>query len=196
MKHLSPTQRLPLGIPINIAITEKQKARGDPIILRVLSFSFSPASLRHKEAFAEQRGEAFRGGSRKFRKGWPGHLPAIQILFILLRILLKIIRNFKQKWWSRDPRLTPKSALGRSFVVKQRSSLSRPLRDDTKNGCEADFNYGSIIICSKREKHPSVLSPPPPPQPFVEHCHLLGPGGGVRKPLPGGEAFVNSSRSS
>ena len=39
-----------------------------------LSFSFSPASLQHKEASAEERGEAFRGGSRKFRKGWPGTL--------------------------------------------------------------------------------------------------------------------------
>ena len=45
---------------------------------------------------------------------------------------------------------------------------------------------------------PSMLSPappPPPPQAFVGHCHLVGPGGRVRKPLPEGEAFVNSSRS-
>ena len=43
---------------------------------------------------------------------------------------------------------------------------------------------------------PSVLSPaPPPPQAFVGHCHLVGPGGRVRKPLPEGGAFVNSSRS-
>ena len=39
---------------------------------------------------------------------------------------------------------------------------------------------------------PSVLSPSP--QAFVGHCHLVGPDEGVRKPLPGGEAFVNSSK--
>ena len=126
----------------------------------------------------------------------------------------------------------------RSFVFKQHSSLSRPLRDDKKNGCEADFSYGSIIIWSKRVKHLANLSkplviiiakrshlsdnnfndrtipflyfwsclwlsqfqacsarPPPPPQAFVGHCHLVGPGGRVRKPLPEGGAFVNSSRS-
>ena len=150
MKHLSPPQlRLPLGIPINIAITEKQKARGDPIMPRALSFS--PAFLHYKEASGEERGEAFRGGSRKFRKGWPGHLPAIQMLFILLRILL--IRNLKKKGGrgTLGPPLNPPLALNsllhsRSFDVKQCSSLSRPLRDDTENGCEADFDYGSIII--------------------------------------------------
>ena len=43
---------------------------------------------------------------------------------------------------------------------------------------------------------PSALSPAPPPPPaFVGHCHLVGPGGGVRKPLAEGGAFVNSSRS-
>ena len=135
---------------------------------RALSFSFSPASLQHKETSAEERSEAFRGWSRKFRKGWPGHLPAL-----------------KKKWCARDPRLTPKSALGRSFVVKQRSSLSRPLRDDTKNGCEADFNYGSIIICSKREKHPSVLSPPPPPSHLSSIVIFSVPVVRLENPFPG-----------
>ena len=42
---------------------------------------------------------------------------------------------------------------------------------------------------------PAPPPPPPPPPAFVGHCHLVGPGGGVRKPLPGNGAFVNSSRS-
>ena len=41
---------------------------------------------------------------------------------------------------------------------------------------------------------PSVPTSPPPPQGI---CHLVGPSGGgfVRKPLPEGGTFVNSSRS-
>ena len=39
--------------------------------------------------------------------------------FIFLRILLKIIRNFKQKGWPRHPRLTPKSAPGTKFFASQ-----------------------------------------------------------------------------
>ena len=39
------------------------------------------------------------GGSREFRKGWPGHLAALfEILFIFLRQnSVKIIQNFKGK---------------------------------------------------------------------------------------------------
>ena len=33
-----------------------------------------------------------RGGSRKFRQGWPGHMPAIQS-----EDSIKIIQNFKEK---------------------------------------------------------------------------------------------------
>ena len=62
-EHLSPPQRLPLGIPIKISIIEKiesaretmERGKRLPIVLRVLSFSFSPASPQHKEASAEER---------------------------------------------------------------------------------------------------------------------------------------------
>ena len=37
-----------------------------------------------------------RGGSRKFRKGWLGYLPALQILFIFWEFN-KITQNFKEK---------------------------------------------------------------------------------------------------
>ena len=62
--ELSPPQRLPLGVPIKIAIVEKQKARGEtmgrgnrreplcslsPSHPAPRAFFFSPASLRHKE---------------------------------------------------------------------------------------------------------------------------------------------------
>ena len=152
MKHLSPPQlRLPLGIPINISITEKWKARGDPIMPRALSFS--PAFLHYKEASGEERGEAFRGGSRKFRKGWPGTLSSHIDTFYFAENSTKNNTKFQKKGGrgTPGPPLNPPLALNsllhsRSFDVKQCSSLSRPLRDDTKNGCEADFNYGSIII--------------------------------------------------
>ena len=68
---LFPPQRLPRVIPIKIAVMEKLEARGGrreerrdgslsyifplPIVPRALSFPLSPASLRHKEAFAEER---------------------------------------------------------------------------------------------------------------------------------------------
>ena len=46
---------------------------------------------------------------------------------------------------------------------------------------------------------PSVLSPAPPPPPPPRHLsgifYLVGPGGGVRKPLSENGASVNSSRS-
>ena len=44
---LSPSQRLPLGIPIKISIIEKNRKRA--------LFFFSPASPQHKEASAEER---------------------------------------------------------------------------------------------------------------------------------------------
>ena len=67
--NLSSPQRLPLCIPIKIAIIKKWKARGGrweeektslllfslPIVRRVSSFPLSPASLRYKEASAEAR---------------------------------------------------------------------------------------------------------------------------------------------
>ena len=67
--NLSSPQRLPLCIPIKIAIIEKYKARGGrweeektslflfslPIVPRVSSFSLSTASLGYKEASAEAR---------------------------------------------------------------------------------------------------------------------------------------------
>jgi len=71
-KYLSPPQRLPLGIPMKIAIIEKQEApyerweegKGGSLTLFSLSpshraprapFSFFPASSQHKEASAEDR---------------------------------------------------------------------------------------------------------------------------------------------
>ena len=54
---LSPPQRLPLGIPIKIAIMEKiENMWGIMGMPRTLSFSFSPASPQHKEASSEERG--------------------------------------------------------------------------------------------------------------------------------------------
>ena len=51
---LSPPRRLPLVIPIKIAMIEKiESARG--IVPRALSFSFLQASPQHKEASAEER---------------------------------------------------------------------------------------------------------------------------------------------
>ena len=63
-KYLSPQRRLPLGIPMKIAIIEKQLAANDgkrekagaspsslfplPIVPQALSFSFFPVSPRHK----------------------------------------------------------------------------------------------------------------------------------------------------
>ena len=63
------------------------------------------------------------------------------------------------------------------------------------------IDYGFLIIQDLRSKYfensraanSLGLHPPPPlppsPQAFVRHCHLVGPGGGVRKPLPGSGAF-------
>ena len=58
---LSPPTRLPLGIPIKIAIIEKNRKRAgddgkrEKAWLVRSSFSFSPASPQHKEACAEER---------------------------------------------------------------------------------------------------------------------------------------------
>ena len=71
---LSPPQRLPLGIPIKIAIIENSKRKRDngkreKVGLasslfpshRALAFFLSPASLRHKEVSAEEKGVHHEG---------------------------------------------------------------------------------------------------------------------------------------
>ena len=52
---LPPPHRLPLGIPIKIAIIEKIESAPGTTGSRALPFAFSPASPQHKEASAEER---------------------------------------------------------------------------------------------------------------------------------------------
>ena len=81
------------------------------------------------------------------RGGRPGTLASYIETFYFAENSTKNNTKFQTKGVAVNLPLALNSLLhSRSFVVKQRSSLSRPLRDDTKNGCEADFSYGSIII--------------------------------------------------
>ena len=44
-----------------------------------------------------------RGGSRKFRKGWLEHLPAVLDTFYFSENSIKIIQNFKEKCGDHGP---------------------------------------------------------------------------------------------
>ena len=147
MKHLSPPQRLSLGITIS--------ARWIPSCLsRFLFLSPQPPYNTKRPLRRREVKHSGADSENLERGGRPGTLARYIDTFYFAENSTKNNRKFQTKRGGRGtlgPPLNPPLALNcllhsRSFVVKQRSSLSRPLRDHTKNGCGADFDYGSIII--------------------------------------------------